>query len=188
MELVKQKEAGKLDINDNAAPEDFKTQFYGYPTINHEERKYTWDFFHFEGAKAAQPFSRRWQTYYEQYKFPSQMIEGHIKSLGLGTKKIEQLGQQIKEAQAVEVEDSLEETVEHRKKGTKKSHEELRKDLSEAKKNLIKGALTFEEALAQRQLELKLMTPDHYKMLLAALVNESNDNKDAHKNFLRSVD
>ncbi|KAL5398322.1 hypothetical protein PMIN06_012655 [Paraphaeosphaeria minitans] len=115
------------------------------------------------------------------------MIEGHIKSLGLGAKKVEGLGRQINETEVVDVTDSPEETVEDKKKKTKKTHEDLRQVLSKAKKDLIKGALTFQEALAQHQLESKLMIPDHYKMLFAALVNESEENKEAHKKFLEAL-
>lgn len=185
-ELVKQTEAGKLDTNDKAALDDLKKQFFEYPQSNDRGKKYTWDFFHFTG-KATQPFSRRWQTYYEQYKFPSPMIEGHINSLGLGAKRVEELDRQINEMQVVDVTDSPEETVEDRKGKTKKSHEELKKDLSKAKKDLIKGALTFQEVLAQHQLESKLIIPDHYKMLFATLVNESKENKEAHKKFLEAL-
>ncbi|KAF2650676.1 hypothetical protein K491DRAFT_720538 [Lophiostoma macrostomum CBS 122681] len=210
-ELVKQVKAGKINAKDERLKKEFVLDFWVAGSETHEKKRVLdlngkdkncepsilsqlhkeWkkkqSFFYFEepaqqGRAVPQPWVLRWKTYAEKFQFPQSQIEGQIISLGLAVKNIEKLKEDIDNLQVKDVTSEVGE-----KKVKNKSHEELQKELSRARKSVIEGALVFTELLNSRQLELKLIIPDRYKVLFAELVNESEETKKTHKEFLATL-
>jgi hypothetical protein len=134
-------------------------------------------------AKEGDQSSRaaRFALYKEKYRFPKEEILGHIQTLGLSVRELEGLKEDINRLETVE---EMGEEVNQGEKVTKKSHNQLSKEIAQTKKKIIEGALVFTKIIEGHQLEPQLLIPDHYKMLFADLVDESDETKRTHQDFL----